>query len=209
MRNHQPYCSKVDVTVGLTLCLWRGLCRLALGLIVTHASWAQATYTATRNAGVSVFAGVSVVSPDYAKAPLDIGLSLGGDLSGYFHFPIVPSLETRVTLTEGPGVNEYTYLFGGRGQLILIPRTPRLHPYADLLVGLGDIRFHPVENGYSSDNSRVYSYGGGLDCDLLSNLQAKVDLQKQHWNTGEIGFTPTAFTLGMVYRFGFRSQGQP
>lgn len=118
------------------------------------AALAQATPTATKTADVSVFAGFLSASPDYGPYR-NTGGSLGLNFTRYFHLPVAPSLELRANLADGDTVNERTYLFGLRAQAEVLRR---FHPYADLLVGPGNIHFNFPNGGYTGDNSLVYSY---------------------------------------------------
>ena len=77
-------------------------------------------------------------------------------------------------------------------------------PYADFLVGPGNIHF-PFNIGYTSDTSTVYSYGGGVDVPIGRNFAVRLDLQGQHWNTGEDTYTPTLGTLAVRYTIPFRA----
>ena len=73
------------------------------------------------------------------------------------------------------------------------------------LVGPGNIHFNFNNNGYLGDNSIVYSYGGGVDIDLVRHFQAKIDFQGQHWKTGNaITLTPSILLLGITYHIPFR-----
>lgn len=175
----------------------------AVGFGFFHQAGAQAALTASKSMDISTFAGYSNTSPDYYSSPRNSGVTFGANVTRYFHFPVDPSLEARVNIADGSTVNERSYLFGLRGEVQAFHAFPRMHPYADFLVGPGNIHFKFNTNGYLGDNSTVYSYGGGADIDLVRNFQAKVDYQRQHWNTGEIAFTPGALTFGITYRFPF------
>jgi len=65
---------------------------------------AQATPTATAPLDASAFAGHSLTRPDWGNNT-NQGVSFGFDLSHGFKFPIVPSLEARANLANGPIVN--------------------------------------------------------------------------------------------------------
>jgi len=164
---------------------------------------AQATFTATKTMDVSGFGGYEYVSPDFRSSPKDNGFVAGANITRYFHFPIAPSLEGRVNYASGPTVNEHTYLVGIRAQGKL---GRRYYPYADFLIGPGIIHFNQVFiPNYTSDNSLVKSIGGGLDIDLVSHFQVKIDFQQQFWKIGteRAAFSPTLFTIGVVYRIPF------
>ena len=52
-----------------------------------------------------------------------------------------------------------------------------------------------------SDNSIVYSLGGGVDYDFARHFRRlRVDYQFEHWNLGtNLTFTPQALSIGAVY----------
>ncbi len=79
----------------------------------------------------------------------------------------------------------------------------RFQPYADFLVGPGTIHF-PHNNGYIGDNSTVYNYGVGVDMGVTRNFSLKLDVQAQHWNTGEYRFEPILGLVGITYQIPFR-----
>lgn len=166
---------------------------------------AQALPTATRSADISVFAGFLTDTPDYGPYRNN-GVSAGVDYTRYIRLPIEPSIELRTNIADGKTVNERTYLFGPRVALRLPQRSlRRFHPYADLLVGIGDIHFNFNNNGYLGDNSTVYSYGGGVDIDLVRHFQARFDFNGQHWKTGRnVTYTPNLILFGVVYHIPFR-----
>ncbi|MEO8737637.1 MAG: outer membrane beta-barrel protein [Edaphobacter sp.] len=167
---------------------------------------AQAGPAATKKAEISAFAMYSRVSPDYGTK--NNGITFGGDYTRRMHWFLVPSLEVRATFAPGNTVGERT--FGG-GLRVEHPIW-RLHPYADFLVSAGTITFtHPSIDSrgrlYKSDNSLVYTYGGGLEYDVTSRWAAKIDYQGEHWNLGSAAqtLTPRVFSVGLVYRIPFRS----
>lgn len=187
--------SAVRLTISCTV--------LVLGSGQVHQARAQAVLTASKTMDLSAFAGYSNTAPDYYSSPRNSGVTIGVNITRYFHFPVAPSFEARVNVADGSILNERSYLIGLRGQVQALRVLPRVHAYADFLAGPGNIHFNFNTNGYLGDNSPVYSYGGGADIDLARNFQAKVDYQRQHWNTGEITFTPGALTFGINYRFPF------
>jgi len=164
----------------------------------THLA-AQATPTATAPLDISAFAGFSAIRPDWGNNT-NPGVTFGFDLAHKFKFPVIPSLEARANLASGSIVNERTYLLGVRAEPIL---HSRFHPYGDFLVGPGNIHY-VAYSGYPSyvgDNSVVKSMGGGVDFDLYSHFQIKVDAQYQLWNFGSsYTLTPTVYTFGINYR---------
>lgn len=173
---------------------------LALGLIVpAPPASAQASSTASRGAAISVFGGLQFANPESGPIHTNKGGVVGADFTKFLHFPVQPSLELRANFNNGPYADERSYLFGLRAMAIY----GRLQPYADFLVGPGDIHF-PLNNGYLGDNSTVYNYGGGVDLGVTRNFSLKLDIQAQHWNTGEFQFTPVLGTVGITYQIPFR-----
>ena len=200
-------------------------------LVFSASAAAQATPTATKTEDLSIFVGYVTAQPDYGPFR-NSGGTLGVDFTRYFHFPVAPSLELRANYANGvmkildmqknlrqyagPGhwndpdmlevgngmtVNERSYLAGLRVQADI---RQRVHPYVDFLVGPGNIHFNFPNNGYTGDNSIVYSYGGGVDFDLVNHFAAKVDWQGQHWNTGSNStLTPSLLLFGFSYRLPF------
>jgi hypothetical protein len=186
-------------------------CVLPAMLSISLPGCAQARSTASRSTDVAAFGGYAGARTDYGVYK-DQGEAIGLDFSHYFrHFPIVPSLEARTNLVHGSFINERTYLFGGRAELPL----HRLHPYVDTLIGLGTLHYaNPPAPGYTSDRSKVYSYGGGLDVNLVYNFQLKIDAQYQTWNLGPFDpnvpqdgyftLTPAVGIVGVEYHIPFR-----
>ncbi len=174
---------------------------------------AQSLATASKGAEISAFGGYSPGSLDYGPYTLK-GFSAGGDFTLFPRFFLKPSIEGRANLLSAPTVTEKTVLFGPRVQLD--PRQhPRLHPYADIFIGGGEILYHPPLDGlYTGDRSTVYSYGGGIDIDLEHHFSARFDFQQQSWNLGKNGvaqpdgadFTlaPRNLTIGVKYAVPFR-----
>jgi opacity protein-like surface antigen len=160
---------------------------------------AQAVPAATKALDISVYGGYLNTNSDYGPYR-NTGEALGVDFTHPYHFPIVPSLEFRVNLTNGPAVAERTYLPGLRGAY----NFHALHPYGTFLIGPGTIHFNFPNNGYQSDNSTVYALGGGLNLDVYPNFQVMADFQYQHWNLGGSDtLTPTLFLFGVTYHIPF------
>ena len=91
----------------------------------------------------------------------------------------------------------------------------RYHPYAHLLIGYGIITFdNPVQNYdgtfYTSDNSTIYDFGGGVDVNLTRRFDLKIDAQDQSWNLGtrgnaaSVSFNPILASVGIVYHLPYR-----
>ncbi|HLI75698.1 MAG TPA: hypothetical protein VKV02_02040 [Acidobacteriaceae bacterium] len=171
---------------------------LALALSVVPQGGAQAVRTASKSADISVFGGFEVADPSYGPDHSTGGM-VGVDFTRYFHIPVEPSLEIRANFNSNSYVTEHSYLFGLRAALPI----RRIKPYVDFLAGPGTILF-PLNYSYPSDNSPVYNYGGGIDFPLVRNFALKLDVQGQHWNTGEFTYTPTVGTVGLTYTIPFR-----
>lgn len=176
--------------------LW--LILAAAGACLHTVAHAQAVRTASKSADISVFAGYERVHPDYGPYSSNGGM-FGVDLTHYFHFPVVPSLEFRANINSNIAVQEHTYLVGFRAAVPF----RRIVPYANFLVGPGFINF-PYNIGYTHDDSKVYSYGGGVELPVTHGFALKLDAQEQHWNTGEFTYTPTLGTVGIAYTIPFR-----
>ena len=164
---------------------------------------AQAGSTARKSMDVSIFAGYDTLTPDYDH-PRDTGIGFGANITRYFHFPIEPSLELRGNITQGPTVNESSYLAGFRGQSDF----HRFHPYIDALFGMGYIYYNFVANpnnlNYKSDDGFTKSFGAGVDFDVYKNVQLKADYQGQFWHLGKNDtLTPNVLLFGVTYRFPF------
>jgi hypothetical protein len=183
---------------------------LGAALCTAPSASGQAAPVAFKTNDVSVFAGYADVRPDFVPG-WQSGEAFGLDLTRYFKLPVTPSIEGRVNLANGPLVNERTYLFGLKGQMAF----RRFHPYADILVGIGDIHYNYAKPGqYLGDNTTVYSYGGGVDINAYNRFDIKLDLQSQHWDLGtNLIFEPTVAIVGVAYRVPFsrhvRQQDQP
>jgi hypothetical protein len=196
---HRPYPPSILLTVTVAIAA-------LLALAPSRAS-AQEFPTASKDMDISAFGGYENLDPSYYSAPRDSGLLLGADLTRYIgHWPVAPSVELRANFAGGPTVNEHSYLFGLRAQGHVFRR---YYPYADVLVGLGSIYYnHPTIPGYTHDNSIVFSFGGGVDIDLIHNFQAKLDIQGQHWNLGTGNdsdiLTPSVISIGLAYRIPFK-----
>ena len=160
---------------------------------------AQASSTAGKSADIAVFGGFQGAHPDYGPYN-SYGGVFGADFTRYLRFPVVPSLEFRANLHSNSAVSEHSYVVGLRAAVPF----RFAQPYADFLVGPGSIHF-PANVGYQSDSSTVYSYGGGLDVPIYRNFALRLDVQAQHWNTGEDTYSPTLATVAVRYTIPFRA----
>jgi opacity protein-like surface antigen len=171
-------------------------------------SLAQAASTASRGAGLSVFAGYINSNPEYGPKRNN-GEAFGANFIKYLPHAITPSIEGRYNRTTGTDVNENSFLGGIRIQYDGFSRY-RFHPYGDFLMGTGSIHFNTSATGYTSDNSTVENFGGGVDVDLTHRFQLKADYQYQHWKLGQATdpFTPNLLLVGITYQFHFRDYVQ-
>ena len=173
-----------------------------LMLISATDAFGQATYTADRTNGFSVFGGATKLNTDYGVT--DNGYTFGGDFSHSIRFrAILPSLEVRYTGSTGPAITEKSFM----GGLKLETKIHRFHPYGNLLIGYGIIDYvHDKAN----DDSVIYGGGAGLDFDVTRSFSLKVDALEQFWKLGQAtsALTPQMVTIGILYRMpsGFRHQ---
>jgi hypothetical protein len=186
-------------------------CLLVAVLLLPRQSCAQAISTASRSLDIAGFGGYSGAYTDYGNTR-DQGAAFGVDVTRFFHLPVYPSLEVRANMLHGTVIDEDSYLGGLRAEY---PLAHRLHPYADILVGFGTLHFKFTPSpGYTGDRSVVLSYGGGVDIDIIRNLQLKIDAQYQNWKlgpngtnvtqTGNFNLTPTVGIIGVEYHIPFR-----
>jgi opacity protein-like surface antigen len=185
--------------------------RLALLTAVsalTHAASAQAAPAGTQKLQLSAFAGATGTFTGL-EGGKNLGITAGADLTylGFRRFH--PAFEARGTypIDKGHISSQKNFLLGPKVEYPL----GRLHPYADFLIGRGQIDYHDAGfiSGnilYINSNTLVCSPGVGLDYNLTHNLAFKADVQFQHWNTPVVSsgsIHPTALTLGVVYNIDF------
>ena len=181
---------------------WGTVPLLGILLACTHLAAAQAMNTANRGAEIAPFAETTLLSPDWGTTR-NLGYTVGIDYTRFIRSIVQPSLEVRMTSANGDTVNERTYT----GGLKLQATVRRIHPYATFLAGYGGIYFvHPV-NSYLSDNSVVYSLGGGADLDVTQQLSVRLDFTHQSWNLGPQTLTPVTLAVGFAYRLPFHTGG--
>jgi len=189
--------------------LMAGLLLFGANLGVVRSAHGQAEATATKALGLSAFGAVSRGSTDYSNG--GYGYLFGGDATRHFHW-FDPSVEVRYAYGQGSAVTEKTLSGGIKVEKRLGPGG-RIHPYADVMIGYGVIDFkrpaiYPT-GPYKSDNSTVYSMGGGADVDLTSHFAVKGDFEYNSWKLGTeySRLTPMAVSVGVLYRFQFRALG--
>jgi opacity protein-like surface antigen len=194
------------------------VCVLGLGFVLgsigfTGSAKAQANFTAQRPADITVFGGYGHTTPDY-DAGHDNGVTLGAEYNRSFGWRVIPGLEVRANLNSGPAVTENSYVFGPRAHM----NFHRFHPYADFLVGLGRATYPEYFlNGVAQvqDTGLVYTYGGGVDYDLVKGFALRADYQGSSWNLGKnlvakpdgsnFTLSPTTVTIGVSYRIPFKN----
>jgi hypothetical protein len=175
---------------------------------------AQAVPTATQPLRVLAFAGATVTNTGLDSGK-NAGVTAGVDLSVPSYRGLHPSIEVRGTVpSEDGSVDSQKNVLGG---LKVALHHGRLFPYANLLLGRGEITYpgngHQVPGTpifYTKSSTLVVSPGAGLDLDLRHQLAFKIDLQLQHYATkvtasGHI--YAEAATAGLVYRFDFNHHG--
>lgn len=191
-----------------------GLARLSIFftvaslIVLPQAAAAQSVPAGTQQLQLSAFvAGTGTFTN--LEGGKNLAITAGADLDylGFRHF--TPGFEIRGSypIDGGHISSQKSFLLGPR---VIYP-IGRLHPYADFLVGRGQIEY--LNGGfivgyldYLSSNTFVYSPGVGLNYDLTHNLAVKADVQFQHWNTPVLpsgSIHPTAISLGGVYTFDF------
>jgi Outer membrane protein beta-barrel domain len=188
--------------------LWVRLALFTAVSALTHTALPQATPAGTQKLQLSAFAGVTGTFTGF-EGGKNLGITAGADLT-YLGFRLFrPSFEARGTypIDEGHISSQKNFLLGPKVEYPL----GKLHPYADFLIGRGQIDYHSPgfifgNTLYISTNTVVYSPGVGVDYNLSHNLALKADAQFQHWDTPVVTsgtIHPVALTLGVVYNFDF------
>jgi len=196
---------------------WQALSRCVLlfsfGLVLSltpNPLAAQAAPGAERTGEFSAFVTYSLVWPKWnGISDTNNGVGFGIEYARFIHhLPVTPSLVMRGKTAPGNTVGEHT-LGGG----IKAERSfGAFRPYGDFLISAGNITFtHPVVDYrpklYISDNSVVYSVGGGVDVDLTESWAARVDYQYEWWSIGiNQNFNPQALSIGVVYRIPYHTR---
>jgi len=185
-----------------------GLLALFSALSLARNAFAQSTPAATQQLQLSAFVGGTGIFTDLAGGK-NLDITAGADITvlAFRHFR--PSAEIRGSypIDEGTISSQKNFLLGPKVEYPL----GRLHPYADFLIGRGEIEY--LHGGYVFGNVRylnsntlVLSPCVGLDYNLTHHLAVKIDFQYQHWDTPAVAsgsISPKATTLGAVYVFDF------
>ncbi|GAC1366277.1 MAG: hypothetical protein NVSMB3_14970 [Acidobacteriaceae bacterium] len=199
---------------------------------LTHAARAQTTAsaTATQQLELSAFGGGTGTYTGILGGR-NLGITAGGDLAFLTYHRFRPALELRATYPIHNGQLDAQKNF--LGGLKVERDLGRFHPYADFLVGRGQIDYqrgglHVGIVRFISSTSTVFSPGVGVDYDLTPQWAIKGDFQYQRWDVpfamengapapptilstpGGVFQVPTTgtihprvITLGAVYRFDF------
>lgn len=186
----------------------------ACGLLVLGGSTCLAQASPVESVGyrLQAFGMYSAAQPNYQPNGVSSFNGTGATLGvAITHAPIgifQPGLEVRGSYATGSQVRLRSITPGPR----VAVRLGRWEPYADFLIGVGDVYFqHPTVAGYLQNNSVVYSAGGGLDFAVTPRFAARADFQEQFWkldsNPGS-AFHPSWFSVGVVYQFPFRRSGR-
>jgi len=175
---------------------------------LTHTAFAQAAPAGTQKLEISAFvSGTGTFTG--LEGGKNLGITAGADLTFLRFRRFRPAFEARGTypINKGHISSQKNFLLGPKVEYPL----GRFHPYADFLIGRGQIDYHAPgfvfgNTLYINSNTTVYSPGVGADYNLTHTLAIKADAQFQHWDTpvtpsGTIH--PTALTFGVVYSFDF------
>ena len=175
---------------------------------LTHTAFPQAAPAGSQKLQLSAFAGVTGTFTGL-EGGKNLAITAGADLTYLGFRSFRPAVEARGTypIDKGHISSQKNFLLGPKVEYPL----GKLHPYADFLIGRGQIDYHTPgfvfgNTIYINSNTMVYSPGVGLDYNLTHNLAIKADVQFQHWDTPVTAsgtIHPTALTLGVVYNFDF------
>ena len=188
----------------------RTLTQLAVfsALLLVHNAFAQSAPAATQQLQLSAFVGGTGTYTNLAGGK-NLDITAGADLTVLSFRFFRPAFEIRGTYPIDGGTisSQKSFLLGPKIEYPI----GRLHPYADFLVGRGQINYLRGgyifdDNLYLSSNTLVLSPGVGLDYNFSHNLAVKADFQFQHWDTPAVAsgsINPKAITLGATYTFDF------
>ena len=181
---------------------------IAATLFLARTAHAQAAPTASQRFQLSAFVGGSGVYTQVLNGH-NLSITAGADVTTRPYYGLHPSLEVRGTypVDSGTIAGEKSILAG----LKLEHQIGNFHPYANFLIGRGEIDYHSggitVGNlTYLASTSTVFSPGLGLDYDLTPHFALKADYQYQNWTTYPLApgvLTPSVITAAIIYRFDF------
>jgi hypothetical protein len=186
---------------------------VVLAVVSWGAASAQRTLpTASQSLQLSAFGGLSGVYTGLSSGR-NLSITAGADLGLRPYGGVRPTIEVRGTYPmDGGRVDSQKSILAGVKVDFLLSH--RLRPYADFLLGRGEMDYHP---GYVFGNqfyllttTNVYSPGVGFDYDLSNHFSVRVDGQFQRW-----GYAPTQSgvvyskvgTVALNYRFDFNRRG--
>src|SRR5271168_3704129 len=164
------------------------LVRLALSAAictVPHIVYGQAAPAGTQQLQLSAFVAGTGTFTDF-EGGKNLGITAGADLTFLAFHQFRPAFEIRGTyhIDQGHISSQKNFLLGPKVEYPV----GQFHPYADFLIGRGQIDY--LNGGfiygnfnYISTNTVVYSPGVGLDYYVTHNLAIKADAQFQHWDT--------------------------
>ncbi len=77
-----------------------------------------------------------------------------------------------------------------------------VRPFVKGIGGLGRIDFPSENPGYTSENSGLYTLGGGLESKVFQNIFVRGQYEYEHWTgfrRGTQSLNPSGFTIGATY----------
>ena len=168
---------------------------------------AQSDAAAVQPLALSVF-GMGTGTWTNILGGRNLAVTAGGDLAFLTYRRLRPVIEFRGTYPFYEGQVDRQKNFAGG--LKVEKQFGPLRPYANFLVGRGQINFKKgLQQGnllYSKTVTTVYSPGLGVEYDVRPQWSAKVDFQYQYWDTPAVAsgsINPKALSAGVVYRFDF------
>ncbi len=163
-------------------------------LLATGNARGQATSaSADRKADLQVGGYYVFVSPDYTPPHFP---GFGGYVTYDFkpHWGVEANIRQANT-TASDKVSERTYEIGAR---YVLRRGP-FNPYVRVSCGRGVFNF-PYNVANLAYN--LYSFGGGLDYNLVPSINIRGDYEYQSWmNFPPHGLKPQAISIGIAYHF--------
>jgi hypothetical protein len=187
--------------------LLRGFATLAALLLFNVAATAQAVPGASSTLTLDVFLGATGITTGLGSGR-NAGLTAGATLGFHPFLHLTPALEVRGTLPIDQGsVDGQKNVVGG---LQVATQLSRLHPYANILFGRGEITY--LNGGYqvpgkfifyTASHDNVLSPGAGIDFALSSPWSIKLDYQHQRYAAPVVpsGYlNANALTVGIEYQ---------